>query len=305
MKADVLREAYSKLKIAVVGDFIQDEWWRGSVTRINPEAPVPVVENPEKVINLGGAGNVAVQLRRLGAHVWFHTVGGYDKAAKDIMVECHNKGIVGHYHQDGRYNTPHKLRIIGNGCHIVRVDCESTSTSQSADEELLGCFMDDVRKYDAVVLSDYNKGVLQPHQAEAIIKVCNEFDVPTFVNSKAKDVSHFFGCTVFQCNGEEFNSRGGVLKDVLRSSKARIITHGSSGLDVYSAGQVYSLDGHNVKAVETPGAGDTVLSVFTMEYLRTEDVRSAAELANKAGAIVVQKEGIAHCTVDELCGEVM
>lgn len=327
MNTEELKQAYSEIKIAVVGDFILDEWWKGTVTRLNPEAPVPVVLNPVKTINLGGAGNVCVQLKKLGAWVAFYAIGGVDDAAKAVLAFTHKNGLVGYYFHDGKYNTPHKLRVIGNDQHIVRVDSESTVTSQSVDEQLLAEFMKNVGVYDAVIMSDYNKGVLQKHQIRALMKVCNEADVPVFVDPKKDNFWEYGGATIIKCNkaevlaqcdgGDEIDAVGvrNLFKMKMSEPVMNVVTLGSQGYwAIDQTGDwTYGLV-PDVSVVETSGAGDIFLAVLVLEWLRLEKLHpvtskefplfQAARLANRAGAIVVQKPGIAHCTVEELCGEV-
>lgn len=303
MNPGTLKKAYSEMKICVVGEFIVDAWWRGVVTRINPEAPVPVVDNPVVSINIGGAGNVLMQLHALGAQVYYFTVGGCEPASHDILWGLHEHNITGFYYRDGDYITPRKIRIIGNNQQLIRVDQESSVVDEAIQDEMLQDFADHVSYYHAVVLSDYNKGVLSPRVATKMIELCKEQDVLVFVNSKAPDIKHFTGCDFFQLNQQEWDNVSGMDQIPVHAT-ALITTHGRYGLTVWLQGKARRFDAVPVDVIETSGAGDTVIAAFALEYLRSKDVLAAAELANKAGAIVVQKPGIAHCTVEELCGEV-
>ncbi len=318
MNPDELKQAYSKMKIAVVGDFILDEWWRGTVTRINPEAPVPVVLNPVKTVNLGGAGNVLLQLVKLGAQTSFYTVGGYDDAAKTVLRLTHEHPASGYYYcQDRKYATPHKLRIIGNDQHIVRVDEESTAIDEGIQDEMLEGIKQYIDIYDAFVLSDYNKGVLTPRVIHTIIELCNKESVPVFVDPKKDNFWEYGGCTLLKCSekemlaqcsgGDHIDGRGIQTLFAMHNVPLPMVvmTMGAGGYIAVNSGCAKIEKAYYVEAKETSGAGDTVMAVLSLEYLRTKQFFKSAQLANKAGAIVVQKPGIAHCTVEELCGEVV
>lgn len=326
MNIEELKQAYSKLKICVVGDFILDEWWSGTVTRLNPEAPVPVVDNPVRTVNVGGAGNVLLQLVKLGAQVDYHTVGGYDDASQVMLCKLHDAGISGYYYQDGKYTTPHKIRVIGNGQHIVRVDEESAVIDEGIQDEMLEHIEHYVDIYDAFVLSDYNKGVLTPRVIRTIIELCNKEDVPVFADLKKDNFWEYNGATIIKCNkqeilaqcdsGDEIDAAGVRTLFYMKMSEptTNIVTLGADGLwAIDQHGTWEHSPGYYVKVKEVSGAGDTVMAVLVLEWLRLTSrtngcdhhvLFGAAKLANHAGAIVVQKPGIAHCTVEELCGEV-
>jgi D-beta-D-heptose 7-phosphate kinase/D-beta-D-heptose 1-phosphate adenosyltransferase len=304
-------------RIGVVGDLMLDRFIRGSVTRISPEAPVPVVEvNQPETLHLGGAGNVAANLAALGARPSVFGVVGRDSAADSVRerlkkLRVGQTGLLG---IPGRPTTV-KTRIIADHQHVVRADWEATGPiAENLEARLLCAFRKSAARLDGVVLSDYDKGVLTETLLEELQEICAARDLPVFVDLKRprrfeKPVTLIL---INQRRAEEISGHaisGNKSLDLVgRHLMARfpcstlIITRGSQGMVVREEKNEH-FDAVRTKPWEifdVTGAGDTVLCTLTLALVGGAAPREAAALANAAAGVVVGKLGTAVCTPKEL-----
>lgn len=305
-------------RIAVVGDFMLDRFIRGSVRRISPEAPVPVVEVTEKETeHLGGAGNVVANLAALGARpAGFGVVGG-DAAGQALRRQLSHLGVA----QSGllrvsRRPTTVKTRIIADHQHVVRADWEQTSPLEPAlERRLLAAFRRQAARLEGVILSDYDKGVLTDSLLGELLAECAARGVPVFVDLKrARRLEPGVALVLVNQRRAEQLAQRAIENDkslelVGRHLMARfpcshlIITRGAQGMVVFEKG-----DAHRFAPVRTrpwevfdvTGAGDTVMAMLTLALVAGAAPREAAELANTAAGVVVGKLGTAVCTTAEL-----
>ncbi|BDE08199.1 hypothetical protein WPS_34750 [Vulcanimicrobium alpinum] len=298
-------------KIVVVGDVMIDEWIWGDVSRISPEAPVPVVAVREHTFTLGGAGNVANNLRALGAHVAF--VGGVGDDAEGARLREMLAAIdvdAGGVLTLGDRPTTRKTRVVAHNQQVVRADWESTAPFGDADRAR---FADAVRRAardaDAVVLSDYAKGMLHRDLVEAALAA------PVVVaDPKPQNVAIFAGVTCIGPNvGEAARASGVAITDdasleraartLLRMLDCRwvLITRGEHGMSLFGAqSERFDIPAVARTVYDVSGAGDTVVAVLTLALAAGIPADVATQLANFAAGAVVEKLGTATATPAEI-----
>lgn len=316
-------EIYSNFKgkrIAVIGDVMLDRYFWGNVTRVSPEAPVPVIDLNEESYHLGGAANVASNLKSLGLDVLLCGVVGNDNSGemfKDISKQI---GIdpSGLYSEDKRQTTV-KTRIIGNNQQIVRLDRESRSNIDSVGEKFI---IDTILAQDylsAIIFEDYNKGAL----SKALIREVNNFavkkNIPTYVDPKMKNFFSFTNVTVFKPNKKEAEEAVGLIiendrdmnrlgKELLTKLKCEnvLLTLGKDGMMLFEAnGDISSVPTHARHVADVSGAGDTAIATLAAFHSCGATIKEAASLANHAAGVVCGKPGIVSITIEELTGSLM
>jgi rfaE bifunctional protein kinase chain/domain len=281
-----------KLKIAVIGDFIEDRYIIGDVDRISPEAPVPVVKVTEKRMTWGGAGNVYMNLKGMGveAHLFCDM---YEK-----MIP-----IAWNVHREER---PHcvKTRVMSNNHHIVRFDNEVVPLWRNVEGmSWWKDFTDQITAWDAVVISDYHKGVVSDDIAEYVINLCEQYKVPVIVDAK-RDFLRFENATILKCNAKEWAHSEKDEPNHFRSRnniETIVITYGQEGIQAGDSTMLISVEGHKVPIADTCGAGDTVTAVLAVcKALGIEIVMAAAPLANRLAAEVCRHPGVYAITKEDL-----
>jgi rfaE bifunctional protein kinase chain/domain len=323
-------------RIGVAGDFMLDRYVWGSATRLSPEAPVPVVDFMNESRVLGGAGNVAANLAALGASVFPFGVIGEDEAGREIRV-CLDaagiapKGIVA----DASRITTVKTRVVARHQQIVRMDRERREPlSRALEESLIRRIKAAVGHLDALVISDYDKGVVSDPLADRVLAECHRCGVPVLVKPKTSRLFAYRGATVIVCNAKEAGffvtrsleddaSVGQAGRALLAhfGCSAVVITLGAEGLSVFEdtspagfhvpatsreisyarVGQAGAdQSGHGRQVFDVTGAGDTVLSVLALAVAAHIPMREAAAFANAAAGVVVGKLGTSTITPDEL-----
>ena len=306
---------FSGCRIAVIGDLILDEFVWGSVERISPEAPVPVVEVIRESEHLGGAANVALNLTSLGAEVDLVGVVGQDRAAQRLAENLASSGIstdsvVG----DSERRTTIKTRIIAHHQQVCRADRETKKGLDPAIRgEVMGHSRESIRKADVVILSDYGKGVLSDEMAALLIEYCREAGKFVAVDPKVNDFSHYRQASIITPNKWEAELASGVSifdeesleqagRVILQIASADdvLITRGDQGMSLIS--QEGRLDIPTVarEVFDVTGAGDTVIATLALGVAAGATVHEAAVLANHAAGVVVGKLGTASASVDEL-----
>jgi rfaE bifunctional protein kinase chain/domain len=327
--------------MGVVGDLMLDRYLWGNSTRISPEAPVPIVDFEKQNEALGGAGNVAANLAALGARVEMFGVIGVGKAPADEPGEAlrkdlraaniSDKGVV----SDARRITTVKTRIIGGRQHIVRVDRERREPLHPDTQgRLLRTLSASLKNLDALVISDYNKGIITEDFAEKILGLAHRVKVPVFIGPKQSLLYAYRGAKGIVCNAKE---AGQFLTQTLTDDKSFddagrkllshfgcesvLITRGGHGMTLVEESSPKPLHipatsfevtyarvgksgidhGSNGRQVfDVTGAGDTVLSVLALAAAAGAPLPDAARLAHAAAGVVVGKLGTASVAPDEL-----
>jgi len=315
--------SFNHTKIGVVGDIMLDTYWWGSVDRISPEAPVPIVSLQRKETRVGGAANVALNLRALGAPTTLFAVIGKDAEGKELNGLLNEAGIDTKYiHESDTRVTTNKVRIMGRNQQMMRLDHEQTNDiSEAESSQLLANFYHyiDNEKPSLIILEDYNKGVLTEKVIKAVIDYCNSKGIPTSVDPKHKNFLAFKGCTIFKPNLKEVKEGlkieiPSVTVDSLNKvheSLQQYLQHHISFITLSEHGVYFGgANGHKLipthirNIADVSGAGDTVIAVASLTYASTKNMELAAELANIAGGLVCELVGTAPIDKSSLQAEV-
>ena len=318
-----LFEGFTTTKIGVVGDIMLDTYWWGSVDRISPEAPVPIVSLQRKETRVGGAANVALNLRALGAPTTLFAVVGMDAEAKELNALLKAEGINTQYiHSSASRVTTNKVRIMGRNQQMMRLDHENTHDINEAESKaLLDNFYAYVEKEQPalIILEDYNKGVLTPAIIKAIINYCNQKGIPTAVDPKQKNFLAYQNCTLFKPNLKEVKEGLKIevptvdlahMQQVHQALQAALhhtisfITLSEHGVFYAQENKQQLIPTHIRNIADVSGAGDTVIAVASLVYAYSKDMALAAEIANIAGGLVCELVGTAPIDKNVLAIEV-
>ena len=298
-------------RILVVGDVMLDRYWHGEVTRISPEAPVPVVHVRREENRLGGAANVALNIKTLGAQATLLSMVGQDDAARSLKALLAQHGIQAELGEDPGMETIVKLRVIGRSQQMLRIDFE-----KEPDHEVLAGMLERfaalLPKHDAVLFSDYGKGGLAhiPH----MIRMAREAGKPVLVDPKGSDWARYEHASVITPNRAELTQVIGAWSsesqlqqkaEALRQSlhlQALLVTRSEEGMTLFEAGRVSSVPAQAREVADVTGAGDTVIATLALMVACGLDLEQAMAWANRAGGLVVAKFGTASLTYEELRG---
>ena len=316
--------SFTTTKIGVVGDIMLDTYWWGVVDRISPEAPVPIVSLQRKETRVGGAANVALNLRSLGAPTTIFSVMGKDAEGIELASLLNKEGINTSYiHESDTRVTTNKVRIMGRNQQMMRLDHEHTNDINAEQEAaLLAGFYKyvDTEKPSLIILEDYNKGVLTPNIITSVIDYCNTKGIPTAVDPKQKNFLAYKNCTLFKPNLKEVKEGLKItIGDITVQNMDKMHTalnenlHNAISFITLSEHGVYFSDGKDRKLIPThirnisdvSGAGDTVISVASLVYASSKNMLLAAEVSNIAGGMVCELVGTAPINKNDLAAEVM
>jgi rfaE bifunctional protein kinase chain/domain len=303
-------------RILIIGDVMLDEYLWGSVSRISPEAPVPVVEITRESIKLGGAANVALNVKTLGDEPILVGVVGNDGNREKMLFTLQETGISGQgiLTDDSRMTTV-KTRVIANHQQVVRADRECTDEiSELVTEKLLDFVNKNLTGISAVIISDYGKGVITQALLSDLIGLCNDKGV--FVAVDPKD-THFMNYKLVSLITPNHHEAGFVYGKRIRNeiilqevgwgllnklqAKALLITRGEQGMSLFESDKTLThLPTRAKKVYDVTGAGDTVISAFTCAIAAQANYREAALISNHAAGLVVAEVGTVQVTKDEL-----
>ena len=293
----------------VVGDVMLDRYWFGEVSRISPEAPVPVVKVGRTEERPGGAANVARNVAALGAQADLLSVVGRDEAGDALSRLLQGEGIAAQLHRDETVATTIKLRVIGRQQQLLRIDFE-TQPSHEVLLSKLNDFEAKLPRSDVVILSDYGKGGLA--HIERMIALANAAGKPVLVDPKGDDYARYRNATLLTPNRGEFREVAGSWKseeDLTHKAQrlreelnlqALLVTRSEEGMTLYRAGAVLHQPAQAREVFDVSGAGDTVIATLAVMRARGSDWAEAIHVANVAAGIVVGKLGTAVCTREEL-----
>lgn len=305
----VTREQLTKARVLVVGDVMLDRYWHGTVDRISPEAPVPIVKVGREEERVGGAANVALNVRTLGTGATFVGVIGNDDPGRRVCRLLENNQIEADLKRDPSLTTTVKLRIIGRQQQLLRLDFES-----EPDHDALAAQNETVARlipaHDAVVFSDYGKGGLS--HISVMLEQARRARKPVLIDPKGSDYSRYAGATVITPNRAEMQQVVGNWRDdeelarkaqTLRQElklDAILVTLSEAGMTLFDAAGLLHVDAQAREVFDVTGAGDTVIATLATLIGAGLSLREAMPLANKAGGIVVGKFGTATVSYEEL-----
>ncbi len=303
--------------IVVVGDIMLDVYLKGIVTRISPEAPIPVVELNERDKKIpGGAANVACNITALGGKATLVGIVGQDTAGRELIKELKDQQV----NVDGivvtaERPTTEKIRVIANTQQVVRIDREiKNPILDKTIRQLLKKSLEIINKADAVIFEDYNKGVLVPEVISKIMRLAQNQKKIIAVDPKFQNFFHFSGATLVKPNLKEalealgilnprdidLNQLGPQLMKKLKCS-AMVITRGEEGMTIFEGNQNSRTIQTTAREVyDVSGAGDTVIATITLALIQGSSLYQAAVLANFAAGIEVEKAGVATVSAGEL-----
>ena len=306
-------ERLQRSRVLVVGDAMLDRYWFGAVERISPEAPVPIVRVNREEERLGGAANVALNVKTLGAQATLLTVVGNDEPARKLRSLLEAEGVNALLGSDPNLYTIVKLRVIGRSQQLLRVDFEN----QPEHEVLSGMLADFERvlpDHDAVLFSDYGKGGLT--HIPRMIELARAAGKPVLVDPKGSDYARYRGATAITPNRAELaqviggwsseaqlHERAQALRESLQID-ALLLTRSEEGMSLFDAdpadGGHLQVPAQAREVFDVTGAGDTVIATLTAMLAAGMSLRDAMPIANRAGGIVVGKFGTATISYQEL-----
>lgn len=328
----IVLEALKSQHVLVIGDLMLDEYIKGSVSRISPEAPVPVVVQEESFFTPGGASNVANNLSSLGAKVTVVGRIGQDPEGEILKKVLEDRGIrTAGVMFDARVQTILKTRIIAQQQQVVRVDRERVVDDSDGlfyDEKVAPFIHKHFSQFSAVVISDYGKGVIQAPLVDDVLRMAKKAGIPVVVDPKAEHLRFYGHVTSITPNRKEMETALKSLEpdtrkahgitvtrlDSLDAVKAAgkgllsylgidslLVTLGEGGMCLFEEGkEPFHIPTRAQEVFDVSGAGDTVIAVFSLCLAAGADKKVAADIANHAAGIVVAKMGAACVTPQEL-----
>jgi rfaE bifunctional protein kinase chain/domain len=315
--------AFPACRIAVVGDLMLDEYLWGHIERISPEAPVPILSVTRRTSTLGGAGNVAENLRHWGVAVTVISVVGQDETGRQLydLLQSHGVNVKGVLTEPLRKTTRKaRLMSVEHGQQVFRLDEESTFTVKGETEnDLIGAIQKMDQNVQAIVCSDYLKGVLSEKVLASVFEVARARGIRSIVAPKDSNAEKYRGANILMPNSTELrqltpqrananqetwlNDSARSLADVL-SLEALLVTRGSEGMSLFerSTSGLRRVDIPTMarSVYDVTGAGDTAIAAFSAAVASEADLGTAAQLANLSAGIKVGKRGTACVDLEEI-----
>ena len=311
----IVNEKFSNVKITVIGDLMLDQYLWGRVSRISPEAPVPVVRVERKTCSLGGAGNVAHNLVALGCQARLIGVVGADTEADILRSEmlCLNIPTDGLVHDQNRPTTV-KTRVISGSQQLIRLDNEFTgAVNQEIEQYLLERSIAELDRVSLVILSDYSKGVLTDNFLQTFLPIAKQKQISVLVDPKRSDYTAYSGTTAITPNRAEselalkrtlvsdsdFEVAGQELQQKY-SLDAVLMTRSEKGMTLFLQGKAYHFPTQAREVFDISGAGDAVIAILAASLAAGLSWTEAVELSNLGAGVAVQKVGTAPVYKEEL-----
>jgi D-beta-D-heptose 7-phosphate kinase/D-beta-D-heptose 1-phosphate adenosyltransferase len=306
----------AEIRCLVVGDLMLDEYLWGKAERISPEAPVQVVDVIREELRLGGAGNVVHNLAALGVQVSVCSVVGDDQNGRELLGQfCHHHIDTRAIFLDPDRRTSRKTRVVAAHQQIVRIDRESREALPAAvEQQLCDWIAAHASEYKAIVLSDYNKGVLTPTVIASAISAATAIGIPVLVDPKGTDYTRYGGATLLTPNRKEAEAASGIsvtdtasLAEAARAIMSAtglqhlLITRSEEGMSLFSqGGEIVHIPTVAREVFDVSGAGDTVLATLAVGIASGFSMAESARLANIAAGIAVGKLGTSIVTPQEI-----
>ncbi|WP_314732387.1 D-glycero-beta-D-manno-heptose-7-phosphate kinase [Chromobacterium amazonense] len=309
LNAAMLAEKLAAARVLVVGDVMLDRYWFGDVSRISPEAPVPVAKIARSEERAGGAANVARNIAGLGGKASILSVVGDDEAGNALEALLVRDGIATSLKRDANISTTVKLRVVARQQQLIRLDFEDAPSHEILADKLQE-FADIVSEHDVVILSDYGKGGLT--HVEEMIRLARAAGKPVLIDPKGDDYSKYAGATLLTPNRSEFRQVAGSWRDedtLTRKAQdlreelnldALLVTRSEEGMTLFRAEGALHQPTLAREVYDVSGAGDTVIGTLGLALAAGLTLPVAMSLANAAAGVVVGKLGTAVCTQQEL-----
>ncbi len=317
-----LFQDFNNQNILIIGDVMVDAYYFGSADRTSPEAPVPIVSVKNKESRLGGAANVALNLKALGATPILCSVIGNDIEGKRILalLEEDNLSTNGLLTVKDRITTV-KTRIIGNQQQLLRVDDEDESPISTEETKVLIERINSIlatTKIDVVVFQDYDKGVITPTLIDKIAATCRTKNIPTAVDPKKRNFNDYKNISLFKPNLKELNeglnlnvnpSNTKEVENAINqlhkelSNQIYFVTLSEYGVFIKNQTTQNQIPAHARNITDVSGAGDTVISVAALCLGLNQPIHTIAEISNLAGGLVCESIGVVPINKNELLSE--
>lgn len=316
-----IENKFKKFNVAIIGDMMLDGYLWGDVNRISPEAPVPIVEIDKEFFRFGGAANVALNIAKLGGNAIPFGILGDDENAtifKSLIAEEKMEGKF--LLTDQSRPTTTKTRVISSDQQIVRIDKESKSKiSTKIETKLFELLKENIKNIDAIILEDYNKGVLTKSLITKIIDLANSENIIVTVDPKFENFFNYKNVTVFKPNLKETEDSFGIKLNntsdieeigfkLLNKIQSRyiLLTLGADGMAIFEQGKGMKIIPTKArKVLDVSGAGDTVISTLTMSLLAGASILEATYLANFAGGMVCEEAGVVPIELNKLFSQLI
>lgn len=305
---------FSSAKILIIGDIMLDRYYFGNVSRISPEAPVPVVAVEKDIYTLGGAGNVANNISNLNAYCKILSTASEDISGRNLKNLLKNINC-DYFFVDNNVPTTTKLRVIGEKQQIVRVDFEEVrQLSPKATDVYKENILKEIEQYNSIVISDYGKGVCTEEMCNFIITQSKKYNIPVIIDPKGSDWTKYYGATIVTPNVKELSEVAGIsIKnndyDIISvgreirekyNIKYLVVTRSEKGITIISNNEYKHIPTTAMEVFDVSGAGDTVVATMASALGAGYNLEETVELANSAAGVVVGKVGTAPILIDEL-----
>jgi D-beta-D-heptose 7-phosphate kinase/D-beta-D-heptose 1-phosphate adenosyltransferase len=314
MKLMGMLSRFEAVKVLVIGDFMLDAYTTGKVKRISPEAPVSVLHVQKEESRPGGAGNVVLNLISLGASIKAVGRVGYDFAGEELRASLEKEGvnIEGLFFQKG-FKTPVKNRLIADAQQVLRVDFESVSPMPELLEQgVIEKLPSLLEECQTVAISDYGKGFLTRTLLATVIEMARARNIPVIVDPKGDDFSKYQGAAVLKPNLSEAYAAARLPQEAPLDEVAKLIlktcsvdelliTRSEAGITLFhNSGDRFDFPVHSKEVKDVTGAGDTVLATISVALASGLDIKHAAQLANIAAGMAIERLGCARIHLSEL-----
>jgi rfaE bifunctional protein kinase chain/domain len=303
---------FSSNKVLVIGDLMIDHYIIGESNRMSPEAPVPVVVPIKKYSVPGGAGNVALNLAAMKAKVSCIGVIGNDNWGKELISLLDGNIDVSNIIISEPLTTTLKQRTYLQGKQILRVD-EEEQLDSSYDIKVNSLVNDILYKFDIIILSDYNKGLLNKNTITHILNIANKHNIPVIVDPKKSNFSYYNGANILTPNLNELSKASKITitddesiikscQNLIKDNRFKYIvtTKGENGMIIVGKDLIKKIEPYKIKSPDVTGAGDTVVSLLALMYSNTKNIEVSANIANIAAAFTVSKAGTTCCSLSDL-----
>jgi len=321
LSASNLKEKFNKLRVLIIGDVMIDSYVWGESNRMSSEAPVSIVEIKEREKRLGGAANVALNVKSLGAKPMVCSIIGNDTYGDEFVnlltaQQLRSDRII---RNDTRKTTV-KTRVFSKNKQLLRVDEESKhEASNSETLSLKGKITHIIHEVDLIIFEDYDKGVITKELIEFTISRANSMNIPVIVDPKKQNFLNFKGVSLFKPNLKEVQEGLGIsitadlnnLKEATKllneklTHKDTLITLSDAGVFYATSAEAQIIEAHKRKIVDVSGAGDTVIAVAALSYAIGLPMKEVAAIANVAGGLVCEKIGVMPIQINELLQELI
>ena len=308
---DQISSSFSKQSILVIGDVMLDKFMWGNASRISPEAPVPIISVNKISHSPGGAANVALNLSKLSANVQILGIVGDDNEGAILEDTLLKNGVKTQFITDAKISTTTKTRIIAHGQQVVRTDYEDIRDVNSDQIKIIKDILDKIiSEIDAIIIQDYNKGLLVKDSIKTILEISSEKNIPVYVDPKKDNFFAYNKIRLFKPNLFEFesainfkeqdNSFEDLGKDLRKKINAEIlmVTRSEEGVTLFTDKNVQTISTKARKVHDVSGAGDTAISAYVLADLCGANIEESAMISNYAAGRVCEEVGVVPISLE-------